>query len=686
MDKNMEQPLQVLPSAQSDRFFDTIIRGSIEKLEAILKEHPNAKHRQQLQEVTRRYNDPELKLAVIGEFNTGKSTFINGLLKQRYLAMDGVPTTVIPTYIRWDGYEGDIPQIRLWLKGDNAEYDLRLHRARLEKKLKIHLDGQNDLEKITANNAMIDKVDRVTVSFPPDERFRSFCMIDTPGVNPGADETAKHVDITRAVLREEADATIILFPANTVGNRSTLEFISQNASHLLNGAAFVITKADMFEDDQERDVVVDFLKGLVRQRYKLENQTIYTCSAKKALLAYGKGVAVDPYALGFDVMVENLMQDIGLRRKQIILKKVSTLIAAMVKELREEQQGYSRKAMEAMEALEAFSLSNLNRDYEAAYKEYAFSLRSTYNQAKVKIPGNVKEQIADVHHVIESVLSLQNSIVSLRQYIKEDIKDDLEFFQQVVEEDIRQDIEEMDGVYRKFADDVFKRLKKYQLSIDSKVARSYGDDISVLPVDLFIEGFSIDKMIGGLGIGALVLMFLNPGILIAAVVGSFLFSSFIMDKMRGKVLQMVDEGFGKVAPSIKDKWMEALESALEQYLEAGKSLMNEYRKEYATVFKQRATEYDREKRRIKKELTRIDAKLKDLDMIEMALAVPTKLDSYADANRQHIAKALEGDLPSMIAIIDHYSALNATCQDPGNTSAIREWTACLELIKRAKGF
>lgn len=49
-----------------------------------------------------RFYNPEFRLAVVGNFSCGKSTFLNALLKKNLLTTDILPTTAIPTYIRWN--------------------------------------------------------------------------------------------------------------------------------------------------------------------------------------------------------------------------------------------------------------------------------------------------------------------------------------------------------------------------------------------------------------------------------------------------------------------------------------------------------------------------------------------------------------------------------------------------------
>src|SRR3954468_18958742 len=67
------------------------VRGIVDR--HILAEPRRREHIGRLEAIVRRMNDPNLYLGVIGEFSSGKSTFINGLLRTRLLKAACVATT-----------------------------------------------------------------------------------------------------------------------------------------------------------------------------------------------------------------------------------------------------------------------------------------------------------------------------------------------------------------------------------------------------------------------------------------------------------------------------------------------------------------------------------------------------------------------------------------------------------------
>ena len=54
-----------------------------------------------------------------------------------------------------------------------------------------------------------------------------------------------------------------------MGQRSTLEYISENAAHLLDGASFVVTEIDMVEGEKV-EAKLPLLLRLVKQNFDLD--------------------------------------------------------------------------------------------------------------------------------------------------------------------------------------------------------------------------------------------------------------------------------------------------------------------------------------------------------------------------------------------------------------------------------
>ena len=78
----------------------------LEELIRQLEPEQCEKYLPQIEAIRQRLDYPDMKLAVIGNFSCGKSTFLNALMKTSLLTMDNMPTTAVPTFIDWNGENG----------------------------------------------------------------------------------------------------------------------------------------------------------------------------------------------------------------------------------------------------------------------------------------------------------------------------------------------------------------------------------------------------------------------------------------------------------------------------------------------------------------------------------------------------------------------------------------------------
>ncbi len=681
MSETMEKTTAgMFSDTRTDYFFHLILQKCIQKLAMVLQEYPDGKYSHQFLDLQRRYEDPELKLAVIGEFNTGKSTFINALLKRNYLSTANVPTTVIPTYIRWNGAPGADPVIKIRLTGDNQEYDLIANWQFLQRKLGISLNQVDALERITTNNALIGVVSQVSVSFPEDKRFQNFCLIDTPGTNPGSEETVEHVNVTRSVLKDEADATIILFPASTAGNRSALEFIAENASHLLKGSAFIITKADMLDNDKEKEDIKKYLRGLVKQRYNLENQIIYTCSAKNALLAYKNRNFSEKTLQDFNDMVDEILKELRRKRKQLIFQKVSSLMSAILEELRNKQDSLSKKLIDDMELLEKYSLEKLEVEYQTNFKEFDEELTDTWEILSSNVSSEISSKRNNVYNDIASSVDSSDGILDLRRYIKEDMKSSLDDFESSIKDGIASDLRKMESLYSEFSKEVFSILKKYQLKISSQIGNTTTTASSTVTPGVAMN-VSIDGILGGLGIGALLLGFINPVAIVAAVVMLLIFREELFIRMKNNVKAKVDAGLREASDAVETKWIDVLDEVKTQYISNGKNLMENYRNQYAQIFQERMAADSVERERINLELTKGKSILAEIDVMEYALAVPEDLSTYQEVSASLISQALVGDSLAAKMVAEQYQILFNDTKNMKYQVFYQQWYACASMME-----
>ena len=216
-----------------------------------------------LEQAEGRLREPYLKLSVIGDFSCGKSTLLNAVFGRELLSMDMMPTTAVPTYIRWDRSPSD--GVRLVVHDDRGRaYDVLGEELwSLERYVGKSFDPELGalIDALTTDNALREKLSKVEISFPSVPGREWVCLIDTPGINPGMEGTREHVDITRRLLSEESDAAIILFPSSLVLTGDLLDFLETSARHLLRESYFIITKFDLVRRQRDRELMPELVSA-----------------------------------------------------------------------------------------------------------------------------------------------------------------------------------------------------------------------------------------------------------------------------------------------------------------------------------------------------------------------------------------------------------------------------------------
>ena len=196
-------------------------------------------------------------LVVLGEFNHGKSTFVNALLGADVLPTGITPTTAAINHVVWS----DAPRAQATL--GTGEH--------------IDLPADTLADWVTVAGSRTKDVSFVEVGYPAEMLRENITLVDTPGVN---DLNEARAEITYGYV-PRADAVIFLFDAGQALKDSEREFL---ASHVLEGSrdrlVFVLGKSDLLSAN-ERDTVVDYVrKGLTRL---VDTPAVFPVSARQWL-------------------------------------------------------------------------------------------------------------------------------------------------------------------------------------------------------------------------------------------------------------------------------------------------------------------------------------------------------------------------------------------------------------------
>src|SRR6478609_10264892 len=176
-------------------------------------------------------------LVVLGEFNHGKSTFVNALLGSDILPTGITPTTAAINHVVFAQH----PTARVVLTTGESKY----------------LDPSQLKEWVTVAGGHASEVAYVELGFPSDLLLNNVVLVDTPGVNDLNDQRA---EVTYGYV-PRADAVVFLLDAGQALKDSEREFLR---SRVLESARdrliFVLGKMDLLSPD-ERTAVVDYVKG-----------------------------------------------------------------------------------------------------------------------------------------------------------------------------------------------------------------------------------------------------------------------------------------------------------------------------------------------------------------------------------------------------------------------------------------
>ncbi|XVF32586.1 hypothetical protein REPUB_Repub17cG0094900 [Reevesia pubescens] len=180
--------------------------------------------------------DEPFLLAIVGEFNSGKSTVINALLGERYLKEGVVPTTNEITFLRYSELDGK---------------DLQ----RCER----HPDGQ-------------------LICYLSAPILKEMNIVDTPGTNVILQRQQR--------LTEEfvprADLLFFVISADRPLSESEVAFL-RYTQQWKKKVVFVLNKADLYQNAQELEEAISFIKENTQKLLNTEDVTLYPVAARSVL-------------------------------------------------------------------------------------------------------------------------------------------------------------------------------------------------------------------------------------------------------------------------------------------------------------------------------------------------------------------------------------------------------------------
>jgi GTP-binding protein EngB required for normal cell division/transcriptional regulator with XRE-family HTH domain len=248
-------------------------------------------------------------LVVVGEFNHGKTTFVNALLGANVLPVGVTPTTAVIHHLEY----AESPRAEV-VYASGERVPLPFEQVRLfsvgGEKAPQHSAGSGGSTAHAAPLAPPDpghgEVKHLEVGYPAELLRERVALVDTPGVN---DLSLQRADITYSYI-PRSDAVLFLLDAGQPLKESERVFLQDKLlAQSRDKIVFVVTKRDIWDEDEEREALAYVRTELAKI---VKSPVVFAVAAERAL----EGDAVNS---GMPELLAHLIRFLAEERGRILL-------------------------------------------------------------------------------------------------------------------------------------------------------------------------------------------------------------------------------------------------------------------------------------------------------------------------------------------------------------------------------
>lgn len=494
-------------------------------------------------ELVRKLQEDRFHLVVVGEFNHGKTTFVNALLGGRALPVGVTPTTAAIHHIRW----AEKPEAFVVLPTGERRT--------------IPFDEAKRFS--VGGGANPEEVDYLEIGYPAPLLKERILLVDTPGVN---DLSLQRADITYSYI-PRADAVLFLLDAGQILKESERVFLHEKLlSASRDKIVFVITKWDLLSPDERREALAyarNHLSTLVKE------PVVFPVSGESALSGR-------PNESGLPELVTHLTRFLAQERGRILLDNALgeglAAAALLSKGVDARRRGIQMNAEEIDRRI-----ATLEKDLAGqmgTIEQRRLQIREEIGAIKTGARKDLDRFVDDVARQLPNVIDSAKPH-ELKQFLPAFLED---AFKQWAEDETREIAMQLEQV----AERAVALVREDARDTARSVAAVLGNDTRRL--DVQVDTIKYDVGVVALMFGGVALMAVNlmaGGVL--AVAGPAIFAMFARGKVheefkkRAKELapEVMRETAKKVAPKL-DALIDDFASKLDAWIiSAGEELYRE---------------------------------------------------------------------------------------------------------------
>lgn len=569
----------------------------------------------QLATIVEKQNDKKLNISVIGEFSTGKSSFINAFVGYELLAVNVIQgTTVAITVIE---YSEDFSITLTDLSG------------RSSRKVYKSIDSlRQQLHKYTTDATNAQKINYVTVTLPSDILKNGYRIIDTPGTNS---LELWHEEITRRAIRELSDLSIILTDATQPMPTTLTSFVDTTLGDSVKSCAFVANKIDRIRE-KERDGILRFISKKICQNFEIEEPIVLPFSSVVLTNSFAKEI-VNVDNISFLLTINSLEQLLSYTAKQRLRAQAwkilhliddiySTLdnnIKSIAVQYQQELQMLERSKQTDLKPFISRQISMRQKSFLSGAKDYKYKVESVCDSL-------ASNALSSIETKIENCANLD----SLSNYIKGSMSDDIKAEGHSIVSGIEFHFRELQKLFNKelkiFQKDFereFDKLKilsvKFNVKPKDLAVRHSSNSANIGPVTkLITEELSKENWAvgGGFGAGALIGTAILPGVgtVIGGFLGGILGAAAAPDttEVKGMIKSKLSTPLRSYYRSVVSDCMTNYNNYVDDISLNLETEINRYYSTYASAIKQRIKDWESQHRCIKEKIQKIEQEINGL--------------------------------------------------------------------------
>ncbi len=465
-------------------------------------------------------------LVVLGEFNHGKSTFVNALCGAAILPAGITPTTATINHLVWS----EKPTAVAYLTDDKTK--------------KVDPKALGDW--VTIEGKEVSHVRYVEIGWPAEILRDKLTLVDTPGVN---DINEQRAEITYSYI-PRADAVLFLLDGAQVLKQSERAFLEQRIlRRSKDKLIFVLGKVDLLAADEREQALAYCRENLARV---VPEPVIFPLSAKRAL---DKDPATRATS-GFEPLLQYLQKYLADERGRVLLDNG---IGDGLRTL-----GYLRQNLGIKRRSLGFALEEL--------EERIARVRTQLDGTRAHLRAHHAKIRAEADAIKAGArLDLEEFLKELTERLPEEIDradaDDVKRYLQLFLQDVWKEWAEQEG------EKIAERLERLAEEIIQVTNENVGEAMAILArelgpadsrIDIEVDTLKYDVGVFALGaLGTGIFLFVNTlvgGLLtLAAPILAVVLKGRVEGAVKQQAKQAVPEVIAKAAAAVGPRFEQIVE-------------------------------------------------------------------------------------------------------------------------------